>query len=83
MTPAGSSQSAPVVVKMTITGTAVVATKAPGQHQRLSICRDHKNHTSAMCMIIILVESRLNWQSPSTPHASPARAEVWGVFHDF
>ena len=58
MTPAGSSQSVPEVVKMTITGTVVVAT---GQHQRLSICRDRKKHTSAMSMIIILIETRLNW----------------------
>ena len=61
MTPTGSSQSVPEVVKMTITGTIVVETKAPGQHQRLSIRRDRKNHTSAMSMIIILIETRLDW----------------------
>ena len=32
MTPAGSSQSAPEVVKMTTTDTVVIVTKASGQH---------------------------------------------------
>ena len=33
-----------------------------------------------MSMVIVLVETRPDWHSPTTPHASPAWAEV---FHDF